>query len=210
VQTEVQRERTAVEHLQRAGFVTYVPRIKIKKHGIERTPPLFPTYVFVQIERRWHDARWSPGVVRLLMDGDQPAKLQDCVMEEIRSREVGGFVKLKPPPKARKGERVRINGGRFDGHVGLYEGQTARERQRVLLEILGAWCPVELGAGDQVEVIPGATHKRGHWPNVRFWRAKRTHRDGGNDANDPEPTLAEFKSRNATVSPRTPAGAHSG
>jgi transcription antitermination factor NusG len=156
VQTEVQRERTAVEHLTRAGFVTYLPRIKIKKSGIERTPPLFPAYVFVQIERHWHDARWSPGVVRLLMDGDQPAKLQDRVMEEIRSREVGGYVKLKPTPKARKGQRVRINGGRFDGHIGLYEGQTAHERQRVLLEILGAWCPVELGPADAVEAVPSA------------------------------------------------------
>jgi transcriptional antiterminator RfaH len=156
VQTEVQRERTAVEHLTRAGFVTYAPRIKVKKRGIERTPLLFPTYVFVLIERCWHDARWSPGVVRLLMDGDRPARLQDRVMDEIRSREVGGYVKLKPPPKARKGERVRINGGRFDGFVGVFEGQTTRERQHVLLEMLGAWRRVELGPADAVEVVPSA------------------------------------------------------
>src|SRR5262245_3211389 len=33
------------------------------------------------------------------------------------------------------------------------------------------------------------THKRGHWPNVRSW-GERTRRDGGNDVNDPERTLA--------------------
>jgi transcription antitermination factor NusG len=51
---------------------------------------LFPGYAFMEIELQRHAARWCPGVVRLVMDGLQPAKVPDAVIEAIRARQRDG------------------------------------------------------------------------------------------------------------------------
>jgi hypothetical protein len=48
----------------------------------------------VLIVSRWWDARWSAGVRRLVMDGEQPAHVPDAVIAEIKSREKNGLVEL--------------------------------------------------------------------------------------------------------------------
>jgi hypothetical protein len=57
------QERPALYHLARAGFETYLPRLREwrRSHGrkIETRPPLFPGYCFFVIEAQWHAARWS-------------------------------------------------------------------------------------------------------------------------------------------------------
>jgi len=77
---EPHRERVALYHLSLAGFSTYLPRLREwrRSHGrrIEVRPPLFPGYCFIQIELQWHTARWAPGVVRLVLDGVQPARFR--------------------------------------------------------------------------------------------------------------------------------------
>jgi len=152
-QTEPQRERLAKDQLEnQLHYSVYLPRVRVRKNRRNYTPPLFPTYLFVRIvEDKWWSVRWAMGVIGLIMSGDHPARLKDAIIAEIKSREVNGFVKLKLAPKFRKGQQVRVLGGRFDGQFALYEGQTAKERQRVLLEILGQWAQVELGPNDRIE-----------------------------------------------------------
>jgi transcription antitermination factor NusG len=53
-----------------------------------------PGNAFLLIQLQWHAARWCPGVVRLVMDGLQPAKVPDAVIEEIRGREHKGAIGL--------------------------------------------------------------------------------------------------------------------
>jgi len=85
VRLEPQRERLALHCLGLAGYETYFPRLREKRisHGrkIEVRPPLFPGYAFVAIELQWHTARWSAGVIGLIMDGFRPAKVADSVMQ---------------------------------------------------------------------------------------------------------------------------------
>jgi transcriptional antiterminator RfaH len=145
VQAEAQRERAVRLLLMRQGFETYMPRIKVRN----RISLLFPTYVFVRIIDQFYSIMWTPGVVRLLMAGDKPACLKDEIITTIRKREIGGFVKLPLPNRQLKpGQKVRVIGGSFNGQIGLYEGQTSRDRERVLLELLGQAVPVELPARD--------------------------------------------------------------
>src|SRR5215469_7432659 len=88
---EPHRERLALHCLGLAGYTTYLPRLRERRlsHGrrIEVGPPLFPGYAFFVVEAQWHSARWSVGVIGLIMDGIRPAKVPDPVIEEIRSRE---------------------------------------------------------------------------------------------------------------------------
>jgi len=84
-QLEPQRTALALHRLGLAGYEVYCPRLReqLRRRGrkIVRTPPLFPGYTFVLIVSGWWDARWSPGVVRLIMDGLQPAHVPDAIIQ---------------------------------------------------------------------------------------------------------------------------------
>jgi transcription antitermination factor NusG len=159
-QLETHRERLALHCLGVAGFQTYMPRLRVKR--VTRTrkmsmlmPALFPNYCFVLIELQWHAARWCPGVIRLVLDGIQPAKVPDAVIDGIRSRERNGLVELPSAPSApglKRGERVIVRAGPFQDHLGLYDGQAPHQRVAVLLMWLGSQRRVELRAGDVVSV----------------------------------------------------------
>jgi transcription antitermination factor NusG len=154
-QLQPARERLALHCLALAGYVTYLPRLRQHRvsrgRRIETTPALFPGYAFVLIELQWHQARWAPGVTRIVLDGAVPARVPDEVIAEIRSRERGGLVEL--PPRLKRGDPVRILRGPLAGLVGLYAGMKPRERVEVLLAILGGAQRVTLAA-DAVEVAP--------------------------------------------------------
>jgi transcription antitermination factor NusG len=152
VQVESQCEHVVRLLLMRARYETYLPRIRVRS----RIASLFPGYLFVRIVDRWYPVIWTVGVVRLLMSGDQPARLPERTMVEIRKREIGGFVKLPSPTnRLRKGQRVRIVSGSFEGQTALCEGMSGKDRVWVLLNLMGQKVPVEL-PGRDVEPLPVA------------------------------------------------------
>ena len=148
-------KESLAEHLLRGrGFECYLPRTRAA--GSARILPLFPTYIFVRIIDRWYSARWSPGVVRVLMSGDAPAPLPDHIVGELRRSEVHGLIRLPPPPGAlTHGKRVRVKTGSSCGHIGLYEGQSSRQRERILLNLFGRMTLVELVPTDRIEAVNG-------------------------------------------------------
>src|SRR5262249_62347890 len=134
--------------LGRVGFETYFPRLRehrrINGRKVEVRPPLFPGYCFFVVESQWHAARWSIGVIGLIMNGVQPARVADSVISEIRARERGGLVELPKREEFRMGEAVRVTHGPLSGQLGLYAGQRPHERVLVLLALLGGQQRVEL------------------------------------------------------------------
>jgi transcriptional antiterminator RfaH len=151
-QLQPQREAFALSMLARADFQVYAPRLREwrtmrggRQQQYER--PLFPGYAFLLIQLQWHAARWCPGVVRLVMNGLQPAKVPDAVVDEIRGREHNGAIEL-PKRMLKCGDRIRILAGPFKGHLAIYAGMSAHERAAVLLQILGAATRVTLASTD--------------------------------------------------------------
>ena len=145
VQCEAQREHAARVLIMKLGLETYAPRIKVRN----RKAFLFPTYIFTRIERRWYPVRWTPHVVRILMAGEEPARLDERIIEAIRKREVNGMVRLpKAESKFRQGQPVRIIRGSFEGQLAICEGMSGHERIKVLLDLLGRKVPVEIPAAD--------------------------------------------------------------
>ena len=149
-QLDRRHERMALHCLRVvSGLTVYQPRIKSRRRESE---PLFCNYVFVAVELQWHLIRWSPGVVGLLMSRDGPARVPDRIVEELRSREVNGLVRLPPPPRPRigapfqQGDKVRVASGPMSGLCGLVSTMKPRERVEVLLEMLGSLQRVELAA----------------------------------------------------------------
>ena len=112
-QLEPNRERFALHMLAQENFTVYAPRLRehriIRGRREDHEVPLFPGYCFVQIVLQWSRARWCPGITRLVMDGIQPAKVPDAVINEIQSRERNGVIDLARPRRLRRGDRVKIS-----------------------------------------------------------------------------------------------------
>ena len=124
------------------GFDTYLPKVRTRR----RVVPLFPGYIFIRVVDHWHAISRASGVIRLLMTAEEkPAKLPDRIVDGLRDCERKGLVWLKKDLVV--GSRVRITAGPFAGHLGLYDGQGPRERERVLLELLGQSVPIQLDRG---------------------------------------------------------------
>ena len=135
-----------------AGYQTYYPRLRDRRirHGrrVELRPALFPGYAFIAVELQWHAARWTAGVINLIMDGVGPARVPDAVIAEIRRREVDGLIELAPPPPLRRGARVRILRGPFTGHLAIFADMRPRQRVEILLQLLGGEQRVTLAKND--------------------------------------------------------------
>jgi transcriptional antiterminator RfaH len=160
---ESRREAVAQHFLRLNGYEVYIPQVREqrlrRRRRIEVVSPLFPAYGFIAIEGQWHSARWSIGVLAMIMDGEAPAKVPDQVIDEIRAREVRGAIELPQlpgaPPGMKVGERVRVLGRPFTGLGGLYHGMSGRQRIEILLSILGGQQRVTLPKGD-IELAPDA------------------------------------------------------
>jgi transcriptional antiterminator RfaH len=125
--------------IQAAGFDTFLPMLQ----GKHVARPLFPGYVFAFVVQQWRVLNSTFGVLAVVRTGDCPCRMPDAEIEALKSMVVRGFVRLPEAPSkpARRkiaiGSRVKIISGPFGGLAGLYQGQTTRERELVLLRVLG-------------------------------------------------------------------------
>jgi transcriptional antiterminator RfaH len=150
-----QHERAGLINLGLNGYEVYYPRVRERRirqgRRIEVRPPLFWGYAFFVVKSEiWYSARWSIGVLGVIMDGVKPARVPDAVIAEIKGRERGGAVMLPERERFKPGEPVRVVVGPFAGRLGLYSGMRPRERIEVLLQLLGSLQKVEL-AQDAIE-----------------------------------------------------------
>src|SRR5215471_1420865 len=156
-QLEPNRTALALHCLGINGFEVYCPRLREQRRSrsgrkMVVTPPLFPGYTFVLVVSGWWNARWSPGVIRLIMDGLVPAHVPDGVIAEIRSRARNGLVELPKPHGLKPGMRVRVISGPLSEQIGMLAALRPHERVLVLLQLLGGQQRVEL-ARSAIETV---------------------------------------------------------
>ena len=153
------REAFAAERLRMDhGFEVFLPLLQTKR----ASAPLFSGYFFCRIVDRWRLINRTLGVLCLVRVGDCPARCPDGEIEALKAMiDRRGFVRLPeaPPAPARRkieiGAKVRIAAGPFGGMSGLYAGQSTRERELVLLNILGGQRPVSIAGGLVVPLNEG-------------------------------------------------------
>jgi transcription antitermination factor NusG len=100
----------------------------------------------------WWQARWSPGIVRIVMNGERLAVVPDQVIAELHSRERNGFVELVKPRGLRPGTRVRVISGPLSERIGMLALLKPHERVIVLLNLLGGDQRVDL-AMNAIEAV---------------------------------------------------------
>jgi transcription antitermination factor NusG len=113
----------------------------------------FPSYLFVRLDFQVvpkSSIAWMPGVRRIVSSGDQPAVVPDEIVALVRrrlkdTREVG-YRNLK------QGDRVRITSGPLRDLEAVFDQPlSAKERVRILLDVMGRMTPVEI---DYTEIVP--------------------------------------------------------
>ena len=147
---EARREHVAKRFLELAGYTeVYIPQIREQRikggRRCEVISPLFPSYGFIFLEC-WYAARWTIGVIDVLMDGAAPAKVPDRIITSIRAREINGLVTL--PSRFKRGDKVRVVRGPFRERLALYDGMNGHERVAILLSLLGSERRLMVPRGD--------------------------------------------------------------
>lgn len=145
VHTHVQAEPVAVRHLERQHFVVYLPKhLKRRSHArrIETVQaPLFPRYLFVQIDTersRWRAINSTVGVSHLVSFGGELSPVPFGVIEEIQACEdQRGLVDLHRRRPFKPGEKVRLLDGPLRDSIGLFECSDDAMRVTILLDLLG-------------------------------------------------------------------------
>ena len=145
VHTKPRAEETALAHLRRQAFETFLPRfLKRRRHArrVDVAPsPLFPGYLFVALDperSRWRSIRGTVGVNGLICHGDEPAPVPEGVVEAIVARrDDDGFVPVGGPEAMRRGQSVEIADGPLAEARAIFESFDSKERVIVLLSLLG-------------------------------------------------------------------------
>jgi transcription antitermination factor NusG len=148
VRTNPQKEslvEARLKHLE-----TYLPRFKTSSG---RIAPLFPQYIFASIIAEWGSIKSTIGVRALLMAGDHPAVVSGDVIASWKAKERGGLVVLPPPPRFQPGERLTILRGSLKSRTVIHAGMSGKDRERVLIEMLGQRVSILVPSVDLVPEI---------------------------------------------------------
>lgn len=79
------------------------------------------------------------------MNKDTPALVPEGVINTLKSREdKNGHIQLPEKGKFHQGENVKLVSGPFSDYDAIYDGMSATDRCRVLIELLGRKVVIEV------------------------------------------------------------------
>ena len=143
VHTKPRQENCALGNLHRQGYQCYFPTLSSEKlrQGLLTVAdePLFPRNLFIRLgqsdsAKSWAPIRSTKGVSRLVSFGIKPARVDDDLIELLRTQE--GSVQTEREQLFKQGERVRLTEAPFAGIEGIYQMADGELRVMVLIEIL--------------------------------------------------------------------------
>ena len=144
IQTKPKKETQVYNYLLTKGVDVYYPCVRVKPVNprASKLRPYFPRYIFVHVDLEAAGEglfQWLPGAVGLVRFGDEPARVQDHYIHELKRRidqiRTAGGLHLDG---LKRGDRVRITSGPFAGYEAIFDDRlSGEERARVLLQWLG-------------------------------------------------------------------------
>lgn len=149
-------EKSAMKHLELRDIESFLPtydaiRVWKNRQCVKAILPLFPTYLFVRINR-WERVKvlQSPGVLHIVGNGRESVPLRDAEVEFLKA----GFCGRKPEPYKRLvfGEKVRIKSGVMQGIEGVLVRKNRNLRFVLTLNLINQHAAVEVD-GDSLEPV---------------------------------------------------------
>ena len=154
VHTKGRQEDTAITNLQRQNFSCYMPMLygeKVRRgKPVVVAEPMFPSYVFVQLDTSGQGQSWSPirstlGVRELVKFGGHPLKVDAELITALHEREQ--LQQSNPQALFAAGDKVVITDGPFAGIEAIYQTTDAERRSMILLSMLNKPVPMRIEPG---------------------------------------------------------------
>jgi transcription elongation factor/antiterminator RfaH len=154
VHTKARQEDTAITNLQRQNFRCYMPMLYVEKvrrgKPVVVAEPMFPSYVFVQLDTSGQGQSWSPirstlGVRELVKFGGHPPKVDADLITALHEREQ--LQQSNPQALFAAGDKVVITDGPFAGIEAIYQTTDAERRSMILLSMLNKPVPMRIEPG---------------------------------------------------------------
>ena len=146
-----QNEEFAKFHLEFKGLQVFFPKLLLPEMGKrgKRTVPLFPSYLFIQINicsHEYYAAIWCPGVRRIVSFGGYPTFI-DAKIIELLMKESSPHGVINARSNLKTGQEVQIADGPFAGLRGIIrEPPNSKGRVKVLLQLLNRQANVDVPA----------------------------------------------------------------
>jgi transcriptional antiterminator RfaH len=155
VHTKPRQEKCALTNLEQQGYECYLPTMpseRLRQGSLMvLDEPLFPRYLFIRLGHGGTAQSWAPirstrGVSRLVRFGTEPAKVDDGLIELLKTKE--SAANHEPVRLFNPGERVRLITGPFAGIEGIYQMAEGERRVMVLIELMSkrVVVPIEVTA----------------------------------------------------------------
>ncbi|MGF2733393.1 transcription/translation regulatory transformer protein RfaH [Marinobacter sp. DUT-1] len=129
----------AVQHLQNQDIPCFYPKIEVEKikagKRTKKLEPLFPGYLFVNLEQTnpvWAKLRSTRGVIRVVGFSNNPAPIEDEVIEHIKN----SLDKVTEKGGIKAGEPVELDEGPFKGINAIFQAYDGEERAIVLINFM--------------------------------------------------------------------------
>lgn len=156
VYTCANHERRVAEQLGLREIEHFLPQYesvrKWKDRRVKLQLPLFPGYVFVQMElAKRMGVLQVPGVARLVGFDGQPAVVPEADLLKVREFLSQGF-RAEPHRMLKIGKRVRVTGGPLTGMEGIVVRRRNGKRLVISFALIQQAMAVEV-AGEDLEVV---------------------------------------------------------
>lgn len=144
--TKPSGECTAQANLQRQGYRVYYPRVLqaalYRGHWAERIVSLFPRYVFLQLDSSRQSlgpVRSTLGVSNIVRSGREFTIVPNEIVERLMQKAdpQSGLHRLDGSGRFRRGGRVNVISGAFEGLEGIFEREAGADRVVIMLKLLG-------------------------------------------------------------------------
>jgi transcriptional antiterminator RfaH len=161
LQVKPRQEMRALENLERQQGMCYCPLIQVEKLSrgkrIHAEEALFPGYIFINFDPQksnltYTAIRSSRGVSKIVRFGDEPAKVPESLILQIKDCEKVNLPPLNAPNLPQKGDAVIIVEGPFKGLQAVYSQTDGQQRSIVLISLLHQQAPTSL-ANTQIQKI---------------------------------------------------------
>jgi len=141
IQSKPKQEFCVEKNLKSLDINVYLPvymkKVKKNKIKIEQLSPLFGGYLFAQfnIDDSYQKVKYTRGVKSILGRNEYLWTIADEKIQDIRAHESNGLVVLKKrEDRFRRGDRIVIDEGDFEGWEGIFQEELPdRERAIILL-----------------------------------------------------------------------------
>jgi transcription antitermination factor NusG len=143
IRSKPNKEEFLCSQLLASQIETFYPRLRVKPVNprSSKIRPYFPGYMFVNVDLEKVGANslhWMPGALGLVSYGNEPAPVQDELVNAIRNRVKMANAALEGRLAGLKaGDRVQIEYGPFAGYEAIFDVHLpGSERVRVFLALL--------------------------------------------------------------------------